>query len=47
MDFTKLKDVELAEVLQKNSRCIFSLFPTDFLSVNNVSMYPWNKVLYS
>ena len=35
MDFTKLKDVEL------------SLFPTDFLSVNNVSMYPWNKVLYS
>ena len=23
---------------------MFSPFPTDFLSVNNVSMNPWNKV---
>ena len=24
---------------------MFSPFPTDFLSVNNVSMYPWNKLV--
>ena len=47
MDFTKLKDVELAKVkYKKNSRCMFSPFPTNFLSVNNVSMHPWIKVLY-